>query len=506
MGAAQSNLAKTWIVDSHGSGDFTSIQAAINASSAGDTVYVKSGTYFEHPLVYKSISLIGQSKDSTIIDGQHQSRQLIVPNVVDPGCVVGVIANGVKISGFTIQGGQSAVWVKGYSYVTVSDNVIVNNGDGIRLLYSTGDTISGNIIRNNPDTSLGFDAITNTSVANNVIANNYIGVGAGIVSYNNTFSSNNVVGNSHGFYLAMYNSTFYNNAITNNSVQVAFYGDYHNSWDSSVSVGGNYWTMYRGTDLNGDGIGETPYSINPNNIDNYPFISQSSLNVPQLPTNPPTTMEPSNTPSVTNSFTTPQQTPGETAASATSPTSYPQYTNNPSSSSGALTQSNDKADNSQNLIILAVGLVVSLIVASSIFGIFIQHRKKPIVPVQPQVEQPVYEKCSDCGAELTPSVEYVTLTSRASAFGLLICKSCMIKRLDKQGSVCPQCKEPLRWNGNLKEFLSEWYHPKCAFELQNGKQVKEITREVLVKVRCPYCKTTYNESLDNCPNCGAPKK
>ena len=34
---------------------------------------------------------------------------------------------------------------------------------------------------------------------------------------------------------------------------------------------------------------------------------------------------------------------------------------------------------------------------------------------------------------------------------------------------------------------------------------REIIREkeVIVKIRCPYCKTTFNETLDKCPNCGA---
>ena len=34
---------------------------------------------------------------------------------------------------------------------------------------------------------------------------------------------------------------------------------------------GNYWDDYTGSDTNGDGIGETPYIIDENNIDNYPL-------------------------------------------------------------------------------------------------------------------------------------------------------------------------------------------------------------------------------------------
>jgi len=31
---------------------------------------------------------------------------------------------------------------------------------------------------------------------------------------------------------------------------------------------------------------------------------------------------------------------------------------------------------------------------------------------------------------------------------------------------------------------------------------KEIIREI-VKIRCPYCNSLYDEKLDKCPNCGA---
>ena len=32
---------------------------------------------------------------------------------------------------------------------------------------------------------------------------------------------------------------------------------------------------------------------------------------------------------------------------------------------------------------------------------------------------------------------------------------------------------------------------------------REVIREV-VKIRCPYCKTLYEESLGRCPKCGSP--
>ena len=46
---------------------------------------------------------------------------------------------------------------------------------------------------------------------------------------------------------------------------------------------GNYWSEYNGTDSNQDGIGDTPYTINANNIDHYPLMGTfQSFNVSAL--------------------------------------------------------------------------------------------------------------------------------------------------------------------------------------------------------------------------------
>ena len=118
----------------------------------------------------------------------------------------------------------------------------------------------------------------------------------------------------------------------------------------------------------------------------------------------------------------------------------------------------------------------------------------------------VYEKCFNCFKELSPSVEQVELIKNMpnnNQEKVKLCRDCTVKELDKQDGVCPQCKKPLKWNGNLREFFGEWYHPKCAYEIQQGKHTKEVTQEVIVKVRCHYCKYSYDESLDKCPQCGA---
>jgi hypothetical protein len=124
-----------------------------------------------------------------------------------------------------------------------------------------------------------------------------------------------------------------------------------------------------------------------------------------------------------------------------------------------------------------------------------------------KISRILYEKCFSCDKELSPSVDQAEVTKNTSdgqQEKIKLCKDCIAKKLDKQDGVCPECKKPLKWNGNLREFFGEWYHPKCVYELQKGSNTKEIkeTREVIVKFRCPYCKYTYDESLDKCPQCG----
>jgi hypothetical protein len=119
-----------------------------------------------------------------------------------------------------------------------------------------------------------------------------------------------------------------------------------------------------------------------------------------------------------------------------------------------------------------------------------------------------YAKCFSCTRTLSPNIQQVKLaknTTEGNEEQIQLCRDCILKELERQDGLCPQCKQPIKWNGNLKEFLGEWYHPRCFFELQQGnltRELKEVTRQVIVKYRCPYCKYVYEETLDKCPQCG----
>ena len=58
-------------VGGSGQGNYSSIQSAINDAADGDTIYIfnDSSPYFESLSVEKQILLIGENRDSTVIDG-----------------------------------------------------------------------------------------------------------------------------------------------------------------------------------------------------------------------------------------------------------------------------------------------------------------------------------------------------------------------------------------------------------------------------------------------------
>ena len=77
------------------------------------------------------------------------------------------------------------------------------------------------------------------------------------------------------------NNLFYRNTLTENAQNIRINGEFGNLWDNGEE--GNHWSDYNGTDLNNDGIGDTPYVIGTHNTGNYPLM-QPLINQ-ELPNN-----------------------------------------------------------------------------------------------------------------------------------------------------------------------------------------------------------------------------
>ena len=133
----------TLYVGGSGPGNYTRIQDAIDNASNRDIVFVYNGTYYEYIDVTKSINLIGENKETTIIDGGGS------------GDVVNVTANNVKICELTIQNSGDEWRDAGIRICSnrniIKGNNIKNNNNGIYLHDSKFNIIKGNIISNNDD-------------------------------------------------------------------------------------------------------------------------------------------------------------------------------------------------------------------------------------------------------------------------------------------------------------------------------------------------------------------
>ena len=104
----------------------------------GDIIVVRSGTYYEHLWVNKSITLEGFDRHTTFLDGSGN------------GSVIMLGADNVKIFEFTIQHGERyGVYFGVTSDCNVSRNIVVNNEIGVELSSSSYCTLKDNDIRNN---------------------------------------------------------------------------------------------------------------------------------------------------------------------------------------------------------------------------------------------------------------------------------------------------------------------------------------------------------------------
>ena len=289
--------------------DFFSIQEAINAADEGDTIFVKRGVYVENPVVNKSVSLIGEDRDSTVID-------------VTAG--LKVQSNNVTIAGFTIYDGYDGISLAA-NYCNISGNKITDTTHGI-VVFGYENSISGNIFE-----SVGLSSAIQLNFANkNLINKNYIvscveGIQIWQNSNNNTITGNTItncqytaisfqnsnynmiIGNniSHsGLGTSIYgsnNNTISNNNYFDNTVQFSAKEDYYLSFGYNRSVNiidENYWSNYKGTDANGDGIGDKPYVVDEYNQDNRPLMEPVDISQTLLPQpTPSSTTDPSTIPS-----------------------------------------------------------------------------------------------------------------------------------------------------------------------------------------------------------------
>lgn len=236
--------------------DYARIQWAIGNASDGDRIEVRAGLYYENVVVDKRVTLVGEGRETTIIDGRGNEVTMRIR------------ADNVSVSGFKITHGykeclrfegdlrfctmfdneisfanERGIWVNHGANNSIHDNLVHDWGryGGIDVVWSHNNTIFNNVVYssmpgwwglsinngtnnqmyNNTVYSSSFGIFVDWSAANNSIFNNTfrensIGVGVTGSSRENSFWGNQILRNGLG--IAVMNNaaenTFSNNTIS----------------------------------------------------------------------------------------------------------------------------------------------------------------------------------------------------------------------------------------------------------------------------------------------------
>ena len=294
------------------------IYRSTNNSIVRNVIYNNSGSN------YRSIGIRVTSNYNTVRDNQiYNNSGSGISAIFLSGGLYNTIDNNTIIQNDGPLLTMGMVYL-GVDYVTCTNNIIFkNNGTGIYIINQANDLIiKGNDISNNTksgifsfivgglyyDNSFLNNNITNNGeygmllwgsqdniISDNLIENNgilgdYEGISVFTNTDNNNFTNNRILDNQYiGFRSggAAEDNLIFNNTFSGNGINAQDNSSLINFWNNSVN--GNFWDDYGGYDINGDGIGETPYNITGSAgvLDNQPQTSptliliQIDINSPQ---------------------------------------------------------------------------------------------------------------------------------------------------------------------------------------------------------------------------------
>ena len=190
--------------------DYPTIQDAIDAANPGDTIFVRSGNYFENiKILTQDLTIYGENKENTVIDGGGNDHVIFVNEE----------AYGLNISDFTIQNNNkhfTGLYV--YSDSTgIEDIIFTDCNIGVALRDNTQNIVNNCDFENN-NYGLWTWICSNTVFKNNHIENNTLDGMALQWSTSLNITENNISNNLFDGILGISCSEIelYNNKINGN--------------------------------------------------------------------------------------------------------------------------------------------------------------------------------------------------------------------------------------------------------------------------------------------------
>jgi parallel beta-helix repeat protein len=120
--------------------DYLTIQEAINYANERDTIFVRNGTYYENVIVNKTLSLIGENKDTTIVNGTLGG---------EGNPVVRITVSNVTLNGFTFcnSDGMGVIIEEANNTQIINNEVKEVKGIGVWSIDSFNCSFIGNVVR-----------------------------------------------------------------------------------------------------------------------------------------------------------------------------------------------------------------------------------------------------------------------------------------------------------------------------------------------------------------------
>lgn len=161
--ASAGSPGPTLYVDAMGSGNYTTIQDAVNNSMSGNTIIVYPGTYNESvDITVENLSILSHSgnPEDTIVRHMGSGHNLYIN------------ANNVTISGFNITGiNSTGVYTSEVSGVNITNNKLSGLGCGVQIESSSNCTLVNNTVNDSAQYGFYLQSSSNCTLANNTVSN-----------------------------------------------------------------------------------------------------------------------------------------------------------------------------------------------------------------------------------------------------------------------------------------------------------------------------------------------